>query len=105
MREPALILVVDDVADNVEILQLRLESQGYEVITAGDGEEALATVRAKLPDLLLLDIQMPKLDGIETVKRLKADAALPFTPVIMVTARADAKYVVAGLEAGGDDYL
>src|SRR5438105_15489943 len=105
MREPALILVVDDVADNVEILQLRLESQGYEVIFAGDGEEALTTVRDKLPDLVLLDIQMPKLDGIETVKRLKADPALPFIPVIMVTARADAKDVVAGLEAGGDDYL
>src|SRR5438552_1411948 len=105
MREPALILVVDDVADNVEILQLRLESQGYDVITAGDGEEALATVRDKLPDLVPLDIQMPKLDGIATVKQLKADKALPFIPVIMVTARADAKDVVAGLEAGGDDYL
>jgi adenylate cyclase len=105
VREPPLILVVDDVPDNVEILQLRLESQGYETITAGDGEEALATVRGKLPDLVLLDIQMPKLDGIETVKQLKADAALPFIPVILVTARADAKDVVAGLEAGGDDYL
>jgi adenylate cyclase len=105
MREPPLILVVDDVPDNVEILQLRLESQGYEIITAGDGEEALAIVRDKLPDLVLLDIQMPKLDGIETVKQLKADAALPFIPVIMVTARADAKDVVMGLEAGGDDYL
>jgi len=105
MREPPLILVVDDVADNVEILQLRLESQGYEIITAGDGEEALAVVRDKLPDLVLLDIQMPKLDGIETVKQLKADDSLPFIPVILVTARADAKDVVAGLEAGGDDYL
>ena len=105
MRTPPLILVVDDVPDNVEILQLRLESQGYEVITAGDGEDALAIVRERLPDLILLDIQMPKLDGIETVKRLKADPGLPFIPVIMVTARADAKDVVAGLEAGGDDYL
>jgi adenylate cyclase len=105
MREPPLILVVDDVPDNVEILQLRLESQGYDIITAGDGEEALAVVRDKLPDLVLLDIQMPKLDGIETVKQLKADERLPFIPVIMVTARADAKDVVAGLEAGGDDYL
>src|SRR6266481_133924 len=102
MREPPLILVVDDVTDNVEILQLRLESQGYEVITAGDGEAALAVIREKLPDLVLLDIQMPKLDGIATVKQLKADTALPF---ILVTARADAKDVVAGLEAGGDDYL
>src|SRR5205085_6715549 len=105
MREPPLILVVDDVPDNVEILQLRLESHGYEIITAGDGEAALATIRDKLPELVLLDIQMPKLDGIETVKQLKADPSLPFIPVIMVTARADAKDVVAGLDAGGDDYL
>src|SRR5713226_1880183 len=105
MREPPLILVVDDVPDNVEILQLRLESQGYAVITAGDGEAALAVIRDQLPDLVLLDIMMPKLDGIATVKQLKADAALPFIPVILVTARADAKDVIAGLEAGGDDYL
>jgi len=105
MREPPLILVVDDVPDNVEILQLRLESQGYEVITAGDGEAALAVIRDRRPDLVLLDIQMPKLDGIETVKRLKADPALPFIPVILVTARADAKDIIAGLDAGGDDYL
>jgi class 3 adenylate cyclase/ActR/RegA family two-component response regulator len=105
MRTPPLILVVDNVPDNVEILQLRLESQGYQVITGVDGEEALAQTRAQLPDLVLLDIQMPKLDGIGAVKQLKADAALPFIPVILVSARADAKDVVAGLEAGGDDYL
>jgi adenylate cyclase len=105
MRTPPLILVVDDVADNVEILQLRLESQGYDVITAGDGEAALAIVRAQLPDLVLLDIMMPKLDGIAAVKELKADTTLPFIPVILVTARADARDIVAGLEAGGDDYL
>src|SRR5437868_9121775 len=105
MREPPLILVVDDVPDNVDILQMRLESQGYEVTTAGDGEAALAIIRDKLPDLVLLDIMMPKLDGIATVKQLKADTALPFTPVILVTARADAKDIIAGLEAGGDDYL
>src|SRR5437667_10490122 len=105
MREPPLILVVDDVPDNVEILQLRLESQGYEVVTAGDGEAALTVVRDQSPDLVLLDIMMPKLDGIATVKQLKSDPALPFIPVILVTARADAKDVIAGLEAGGDDYL
>ena len=105
MREPPLVLVVDDVPDNVDILQMRLESQGFEVITAGDGEAALAATRDKLPDLVLLDFMMPKLDGIATVKQLKADSALPFIPVILVTARADAKDVIAGLEAGGDDYL
>ena len=105
MREPPLILVVDDVPDNVEMLQMRLESQGYEVVTAGDGEEALAKTRELLPDLVLLDVMMPKMDGIETVKQIKADASLPFIPVILVTARADAKDVIAGLESGGDDYL
>jgi adenylate cyclase len=105
MRTPPLILVVDDVPDNVEILQLRLESQGYAVISAGDGEAALLIIRDQLPDLVLLDIQMPKLDGIATVKELKADDSLPFIPVILVTARADAKDVVAGLDAGADDYL
>jgi len=105
MRDPPLILVVDDVPDNVDILQMRLEAQGYEVVTAGDGLEALEKVCALLPDLVLLDVMMPKLDGIETVKRLKADASLPFIPVILVTAKADASDVVAGLESGGDDYL
>src|SRR5271169_1901159 len=105
MREPPLILVVDDVPDNVEILQMRLESQDYEVVTAGDGIEALEKIRELLPDLVLLDIMMPKMDGIETVKQIKADPSLPFIPVILVTARADARDVIAGLESGGDDYL
>jgi adenylate cyclase len=105
MRDPPLILVVDDVADNVDILQMRLEAQGYEVATAGDGIEALDKIRTLLPDLVLLDVMMPRLDGIETVKRLKADASLPFIPVILVTAKADARDVLEGLESGGDDYL
>ena len=105
MRDPPLILVVDDVADNVDILRMRLESQGYAVDTAGDGSEALAKIRELRPDLVLLDVMMPKLDGIATVKEIKADPALPFIPVILVTARADARDVIAGLESGGDDYL
>src|SRR5260370_12093513 len=105
MRDPARIFVVDDVPDNVDILQMRLESQGYEVVTAGDGAEALDKTRELLPDLVLLDIMMPKMDGIETVRRLKADASLPFIPVILVTAKADSKDVITGLESGGDDYL
>jgi len=105
MRTPPRILVVDDTPENVEILQMRLESQGYEVRVAGDGAAALEAVRAEPPDLILLDIMMPVMDGIEATKRLKADAALPFIPIILVTAKADAKDVIAGLEAGGDDYL
>jgi adenylate cyclase len=105
MREAPLILVVDDVPDNVDILQMRLEAQGYAVATAGDGVEALEKARELKPDLVLLDIMMPRLDGIEAVRRLKADPSLPFIPVILVTAKADGADVIAGLESGGDDYL
>jgi adenylate cyclase len=105
LRTPPRILAVDDVPTNLEILQVRLEAQGYEVVTAADGEEALARVRELEPDLVLLDIMMPKLDGIEVCRRLKSDPSFPFTPIIMITALSDAKDVVAGLEAGGDDYL
>ncbi|MCG3201762.1 MAG: Adenylate cyclase 2 [Gammaproteobacteria bacterium] len=105
MASPARILVVDDVADNVEIVRARLESEGYEVLTAADGEAALETARSALPDLLLLDIMMPGLDGIEVTRRLKADPSLPFMPIILVTAKAAASDVVAGLDSGGDDYL
>jgi class 3 adenylate cyclase len=105
MRDPARILVVDDVADNVEILRMRLTALGYEVVEATDGEQALAKVAEALPDLVLLDIMMPKIDGLEVVRRMKADKSLPFIPVILVTAKATPKDVVAGLDAGGDDYL
>ena len=105
MRNPALILAVDDTPENLEILQVRLEASGYKVITAADGEEGLAMTRELMPDLVLLDIMMPKLDGIAVVKALKQDVATRSIPVILVTAKADARDVVAGLDAGGDDYL
>jgi adenylate cyclase len=105
VRTPPRILVVDDTAANVHILQLRLAAQGYEVLTATDGEAALARAREALPDLILLDVMMPKVDGLEVCRQLRADPSFPFTPIIMVTAKADPKDVVAGLEAGGDEYL
>ena len=105
MHDPARILVVDDGPDNIELLRLRLTALGYEVVEAADGEEALAKVAETMPDLVLLDIMMPKIDGLEVVRRLKADKTLAFIPVILVTAKAGPKDVIAGLEAGGDDYL
>jgi DNA-binding response OmpR family regulator len=105
VRTPPLILVVDDNPMNLDILQTRLSVHGYDILTAADGEEALAVAREKLPDLILLDIMMPKLDGIEVCKRLKTDPSLPIMPIIMVTAKADSKDIVAGLDAGGDEYL
>ena len=105
MRTPPLILIVDDNPTNLDILQARLSPHNYEILTATDGEEALATARAKQPDLILLDIMMPKMDGIEVCRHIRADPSLPFMPIIMVTAKADSKDVVAGLEAGADEYL
>ena len=105
MREPARILVVDDTPANVRMLENRLTRDGYEVVVARDGEEALAVARSTLPDLILLDIMMPKIDGLEVCRRLKGDSNFPFTPIIMVTAMADTKDIVAGFDAGGDDYL
>ena len=105
MHDPPRILVVDDVAANLEIVRMRLEAIGYEIVTADDGEEALVKARDIAPDLILLDIMMPKLDGIATLKILKSDKALRFVPVILLTAKADTQDVVAGLDAGGDDYL
>jgi CheY-like chemotaxis protein len=99
------ILIVDDNLSNVKVLQTRLAAEGYDVVTAGDGEEGLAAARREKPDLILLDVMMPKLDGLEVCRRLRADPAFPFTPIIMVTAMTDSKDVVAGLEAGGDEYL
>ena len=105
MRTPSRILIVDDNPTNVKVLQTRLAAEGYEVLTAADGEEGLAAARQHTPDLILLDVMMPKLDGFEVCRRLRADAAFPFTPIILVTAMADSKDVIAGLEAGGDEYL
>lgn len=105
MRAPPRILIVDDIPANVEIAQMRLEAHGYEIVTATDGEEGLDKAVRLQPDLILLDVMMPKLDGIEVVKRLKQDVSLRTIPVIMLTAKADIKDVVAGLDAGADEYL
>ena len=105
MRAPPLILIVDDNPANVEILQMRLMANNYDVITATDGEMGLTIAIEKLPDLILLDIMMPKMDGFEVCRKLKGDSTLPFMPIILVTAKTESKDVVAGLEAGGDEYL
>jgi len=105
MHKPPRILIVDDNETNRDILRSRLGPQGYELLEAADGEEALAAARQHHPDLILLDVMMPKMDGIEACRQIKADASLPFMPVVLVTAKSDSKDVVAGLEAGADEYL
>ncbi len=105
MHSPPRILIVDDNETNRDILMTRLSLHGYDLRQACDGEEALAAAKELLPDLILLDIMMPKIDGIEVCRRLKNDASLPFMPIILTTAKADSKDVVNGLEAGADEYL
>jgi len=105
VKDPARILIVDDTPTNVDILAKRLSAHGYEILTAGDGEEGLAVAREQQPDLILLDIMMPKMDGIEVCQHVRGDASLPFIPIILVTAKSDSKDVVAGLEAGAEEYL
>ena len=105
MHNPPLILIVDDKETNREILRARLRAQGYELLEAADGEVALSIARQQHPDLILLDVLMPKIDGLEVCRRLKSDTDLPFIPIVLVTAMVDSKDVVAGLEAGADEYL
>jgi adenylate cyclase len=105
MHDPPRILIVDDNETNRDILTTRLETQGYALCQAADGEEALVAAKALLPDLILLDVMMPKLNGFEVCRRLKNDAALPFMPIILVTSRADTRDIVLGLDAGADEYL
>jgi len=105
VRTPPQILIADDNPENLDIFQTRLAVHGYEILTATDGEQALAIAREKQPDLILLDVMMPKMDGIEVCRRLKADPSFPFVPIIMITAKAGSQDVVAGLEAGADEYL
>lgn len=103
--EDATILVVDDEADLVELLQYALETAGFRVLTAHDGAEGLAIAEAEKPDLLVVDIMMPRMDGVEMTEKVRERAALRLTPILMLTARTDERDEIAGLEAGADDYL
>lgn len=100
-----LILIVDDHPDNVEVLQVRLEALGYRTMTAPDGESALRIVAETPPDLILLDVMMPNMDGNEVARRIKADKSLPFIPIIMQTALDTTQSKVIGLDSGADDYI
>lgn len=105
MRTPALILIADDNPDNVEILRSRLAAHGYAIEIAEDGEQALATAQRLQPDLVLLDVMMPKMDGIEVCRNIRADKSLSFMPIIMITAKSATQDVIAALDAGADEYL
>jgi DNA-binding response OmpR family regulator len=100
-----LVLVADDDPDILALVGFRLERAGYEVLAARDGEEALTLALERQPDLAILDVMMPKLDGYEVTQRLRDNAATNGMPVILLTARVQEADITRGFEAGADDYI
>ncbi len=101
----ARILVVDDIKANVKLLEAKLKAEYYEVLTAMDGEEALKVIHESSPDIVLLDVMMPGMDGFEVCRRIRSDKQTAHIPVVMVTALDQTEDRVTGLEAGADDFL
>lgn len=99
------ILIVDDESDILELLQYNIEREGYKVILASDGEEAVRKAKKHRPDLILLDIMMPKLDGIEVCRQIKEEPDLRKSFIVFLTARSEEYSEVAGFDAGADDYI
>ena len=104
-RDAPLVLVADDEEDIRALVAFRLDRAGYDVITAEDGEEALTLATTRLPDLIVLDMMMPKANGLEVTRSLRGLDATKDIPVILLTARAQEADVASGFEAGVDDYV
>ena len=102
---PIKVLVADDSAEELATIYDALDLRGCSVITAHDGLEALGLARRERPDLIVLDVNMPKLDGLQTTSRIKSDPELRFTPVVLLTANSDSEAVTKGLASGADDYI
>ena len=101
----AKILIVDDEEDIVEVVSYNLDKEGYEIIKAFTGEEALEKIRFEKPDLVLLDLMLPGIDGLEVCRELKKDSEFNNIPILMVSARGDEADIVSGLELGATDYV
>ena len=99
------ILVVDDEEDILELLKFNLSREGYQVLCAVSGEQALRLVRSENPDLIMLDLMLPGIDGLEVTKRLKNDPDTKNLPIVMLTAKGEEADIVTGLELGADDYI
>jgi DNA-binding response OmpR family regulator len=104
-RSRPLVLVADDDRDILQLVSFRLERADYEVVQANDGEEALRLVKELRPDLAVLDLMMPKLNGYEVIREIRRDEETKAIPVILLTARVQEADVARGFEAGADDYL
>ena len=102
---PFTILVVDDDPVIQKLLAVNFEMEGYHVVTASDGEEALDRVAAERPAVVVLDVMMPKVDGIEVLRRIKANPITANTPVLLLSAKAQAQDIEDGMAAGADAYL
>jgi two-component system, OmpR family, phosphate regulon response regulator PhoB len=100
-----LVLIADDDADILSLVRAVLERSGHEVISVGDGLQALASVTERKPDLAVLDISMPELDGLEVLRRLRADSATSELPVVLLSARAQEADVKLGYELGASAYV
>lgn len=105
MTDRPYIICADDDADILSLVALRLERGGFDVATARDGEEALALARLRTPAVIVLDVMMPRVGGVEVIKTLRDDPAMKDVKVILLSARAQATDVQRGLEAGADSYL
>lgn len=103
--EKQTILVVDDEKDLLDLIEYNLKKEGFNVLKAENGEEGIAVAKEKNPDLVLLDIMMPKMDGMQAVEEMRKDDQLKNIPIIFLTARSDEKTEVEGLNKGGDDYI
>ena len=99
------ICIIEDEVDIVRLMSYNLEKEGYQVLSYGSGEEAFSFVKNHLPDLVLLDIMIPSVDGFEVCKQLKADPNTKEIPIIMVSAKTEEAHIVTGLELGADDYM
>lgn len=99
------ILVIDDENNITELIKYTLEKENYEVIVAFDGEEGLQLAQLEVPDLIILDIMLPKLDGLEVCRRLRSQLATSMVPILMVSARGETVDNIIGLEMGADDYI
>lgn len=99
------ILVVDDEEDILDLLTFNLVREGYQVACAPSGEEAMREMESEIPDLILLDLMLPGIDGLEVARRLKADPGTRSVPIVMLTAKSEEADVVIGLELGADDYV